>query len=141
MDNYKIKLIKEKLNYYDGRRISSPKEASGILKEFIGNEPRENFVVLCLNTKNRITGIHTVSVGTLNSSLVHPREVFQAALLSNSAGVIVGHNHPSGDVKPSREDLKVTSRLKEAGEILGIDLLDHLIVGDDIYSFAEENQL
>jgi DNA repair protein RadC len=83
-----------------------------------------------LDTKNRLIGINTVSVGILDSRIVHPREVFKPAILSNAAGIIVGHNHPSGDPSPSVEDTRITKRLHEVGEILGIDLLDHVIVRD-----------
>jgi DNA repair protein RadC len=141
MNIYHVKLVKEELNgdYY--RKVSSPSDAGKILKEYIGYADREHFVVLCLNTKNKITGIHTVSIGSLNSSLVHPREVFKVALLSNSASIIVGHNHPSGDTTPSQEDREVTQRLKKAGKLLGIEILDHLIIGDGTYSFATNGEL
>ncbi|MTI84963.1 MAG: hypothetical protein FH756_13985 [Firmicutes bacterium] len=79
------------------------------------------------------TCFHTVSVGTLNSAQVHPREVFKVAIISNSAAIILGHNHPSGDPEPSHEDIEVTNRLVEAGQILGIEVLDHIVCGDSKY--------
>jgi DNA repair protein RadC len=91
---------------------------------------KEHFKALLLDTKNRLIKMVTISIGTLNSSIVHPREVFRAALAANASAIIVGHNHPSGDLTPSPEDRNVTLRLAEAGKILGIDLLDHLIIGD-----------
>ena len=84
---------------------------------------------MCLDTKNKVTGLFKVSQGSLNSSIVHPREVFKRALMQNSNSIILAHNHPSGDVTPSGEDISITRRLQEAGDILGIKVLDHLIIG------------
>ncbi|ANZ32344.1 DNA repair protein RadC (plasmid) [Parageobacillus thermoglucosidasius] len=83
---------------------------------------------MCLNTKNEVVAVHRCHIGSLNSSIVHPREVFKAAILNNSASIIVAHQHPSGDVTPSREDVEMTKRLAEAGRILGIEVLDHLVI-------------
>ena len=91
----------------------------------------ETFLVFSVDTKKRITGISTITQGTLNASLVHPREVFQAALLHNAASIILVHNHPSGDPAPSPEDIAVTRKLIEAGRIMGIPVSDHIIIGDD----------
>lgn len=126
-----LKMVKESLMHYAARRIKSPEDAAGLLRDFLENADRENFVVICLNTKNEPTAIHTVSVGTLSSSQVHPREVFKAAILANSACIVMAHNHPSGDPTPSREDIEITKRLQEVGKIIGIDVLDHIIVGDN----------
>jgi DNA repair protein RadC len=99
---------------------------------------REAFVSLLLDQKNRVSGVQVVSVGSLCASLVHPREVFKAAILANAAAVIVIHNHPSGDPTPSREDREITARLRACGETLGIPLIDHVVVAADGYrSFAE----
>lgn len=100
-------------------------------------------ILLCLDSKNQPTAINTVSIGCLNSSIVHPREVFKVAILSNSASIIVYHNHPSGDIKPSKDDINITQRLKESGKILGIDLIDHIIVGSNemYYSFKEKGNI
>jgi DNA repair protein RadC len=98
--------------------------------------------MLCLSTKHRVIAYHEVSRGTLDSTLVHPREVFKAALLANAAAIIVNHNHPSGDPSPTIDDLEVTRRLVAAGEILGIVVLDHIVVGDGRYfSFKEAGRL
>lgn len=86
---------------------------------------------MMLDVKNRVIGIHTVSIGNLNSAIVSPREVFKAAILANAASIIVGHNHPSGDVTPSPEDIQVTTTLQQAGKLLGIEVLDHIIVGEE----------
>lgn len=133
-----IQMVREKNLYYDNKRITSPEDAYRIMKDFIGSLDREVFVVACLNNKNEITNISIVHMGSLNQSLVHPREVFKTAILSNSASIICGHNHPSGDPTPSREDIEVTKRLEEAGQILGIDVLDHIIVGDERYVSLKE---
>ena len=133
-----VKLVKERNEYYDFKAIKSPDDAYKIFSDFVGNADREMFVVACLNTKNEITNISVVHVGSLNASVVHPREVFKTAILSNSASIICAHNHPSGHPEPSREDVEVTKRLAEAGRILGIELLDHIIVGDERYYSLKE---
>lgn len=126
-----IKMVKEGSILYSKRRIYSSSDAANIAREFLETCDREQLIVICLNTKNEPTAIHTVSIGSLNSSIVHPREVFKPAILSNSAAIIISHNHPSGCPDPSLEDINITKRIKEAGEILGIKLLDHIIIGDN----------
>ena len=126
-----IKMIKEYSILYSKRRISSPLDAVNIAREFLETCDREQLIVICLNTKSEPTAIHIVSVGSLNSSIVHPREVFKPAILSNSASIIISHNHPSGCPNPSSEDINITKRRKESGKILGIELLDHIIIGDN----------
>jgi len=133
-----VKLVREKSLLYKERKIRSPHDAYTLLKEFIGDADREHFVVLCLDTKNQPTCIQTVHISSLNASIVHPREVLKSALLSNSASIIVGHNHPSDVCDPSAEDIQVTERLKEACNILGIDLLDHLIICTDTFKSLKE---
>ena len=135
---YKVQLVREKSVKAYTNSLNSPTEAVDIIRDFIGNIDREIFLVVLVNTKNKLIGINTVSVGSLNASIVHPREVLKPAILANAAGIIIGHNHPSGDPTPSREDLDITKRLGEACEIIGIKLLDHIIVGDGQYiSFKE----
>ena len=100
--------------------------------------------VLCLTTKMDLIGYHEVSRGTLDSASAHPREVFKAAILANAAAILCGHNHPSGDPEPSREDRVLTQRLVEAGKLLGIDVLDHIVLGDGntaYFSFADQGLL
>ena len=121
--------------------ISSPADVERLLRGRIANLDRENFVVVLLNTKNEVIETSTVSVGTLGVSLVHPREVFKPAVRASAASVILAHNHPSGKVEPSREDREVTRRLGEAAEILGIEVLDHIIVGDGYFSMKEHGIL
>jgi DNA repair protein RadC len=121
--------------------ISSPEDVDGLLRGRMANLDRENFVVVLLNTKNEVLGFPTVSVGTLSASLVHPREVFKPAIRASAAGIVLAHNHPSGRVGPSREDREVTRRLKEASEIIGIEVLDHVILGDGYFSMKEHGIL
>jgi len=133
-----IKMVKEKNLEYSNNKISSPKDCANILKKFIGDYDREALVVMALDTKNKINSITVASLGSLNSSIVHPREIFKTAILSNASSIIIGHNHPSGNDLPSKEDISVTLRIKESGKILGIDLLDHIIIGDDNYTSLKE---
>lgn len=105
-------------------------------------EPVESFVVLCLNAKHKVLGVHVVARGQITQVDVHPGAVYQAALLSNAAAIIVSHNHPSGDVEPSPEDLVLTQRLVVAGKVLGVPLLDHLVISGERYtSFADRGLL
>ena len=138
----KIKMVKDRelRNEYD-QKIGTPFSLYKILRTLLEEEDRENFLEISLDTKNHINGINVISTGTLNSSLVHPREVFKMAILNNSNSIIIAHNHPSGDTEPSNEDIKVTDRLVECGKILGIEVLDHIIVGEGYYSFKEKGKI
>ncbi|HZH61498.1 MAG TPA: JAB domain-containing protein [Metabacillus sp.] len=109
-------------------KINSPHDAHKIVTHMIGDEAREVFLVICLNHKHQITAVHRCFTGTINASIASPREVFMTALLNNATAIIIAHNHPSLELQPSPEDLSTTRRLKEAGMIMGIELLDHLIV-------------
>jgi DNA repair protein RadC len=111
--------------------IHHPHDAAAIFAKYLEGADREHLVVLLLNTKSRILGLHAVAIGGIDSCLAEPRGVFRAALLANASRVILGHNHPSGDPTPSAEDEAMTRRMHEAGEVLGIDVLDHVIVGED----------
>lgn len=121
--------------------VSSPADVRGLLGARLAHLDREHFVVCMLDTKNRVIGSPTISVGTLSSSLVHPREVFKPAIKASAASVILAHNHPSGDVRPSREDREVTRKLVDAAGIIGIEILDHVIVGDGFFSMKEHGML
>ena len=120
--------------------LRMPSDASDAIRSYLKGVDREHFVVLFLSTKNKINGFYTSHIGSLNASVVHPREVFKPAIIANTAGIIVAHNHPSGDPTPSREDVHMTERLHEAGKTLGIELLDHIIIGDPgrFYSMKEK---
>ena len=116
--------------------------AASYLIPLYGTKPLEEFGILALDTRNRLSRLRTISTGSLNGSLAHPREVFREATICRAAGVIAFHNHPSGDANPSAEDRALTSRLRQAGDILGIPLLDHLIVvATGYWSFKEHDEL
>ena len=136
MTKYKLELVKEESHKYEVEtKISCPKDIYEVLTKVcrIQCNAEEVFILITLNTKNIVTGYFEVHRGTINTSLVHPREVFKRALLNNASNIMVAHNHPSGDPNPSKEDIQITERLKEAGNLLGINLLDHIIVGEDKY--------
>ncbi|MDW8518577.1 JAB domain-containing protein [Priestia flexa] len=133
-----VKMVKENSFLYPRRNVKSPEDAFILLKQFLGEVDREYFIVVCLDTKNQPTAINVCHMGSLNASIVHPREVLKVAILSNSASIIVGHNHPSNDPTPSREDIEVTKRLTEAGKIVGIDILYHIIMGTDNFISLKE---
>ncbi|WP_231744358.1 JAB domain-containing protein [Stieleria neptunia] len=123
--------------------LTSTNESREFFKQYWKDNPawdQEQFVVACLDTKHRVQCVVPITIGTLDASLVHPREVFKPAVIEGSAAVILSHNHPSGNTAPSREDLDVTDRLTEAGKLLGITVLDHIIHGDgtgDVLSIRE----
>lgn len=125
-----------------GRAMNTPRESASVAMTVLQDEPGEVFAIICLSTKHRVIAYHEVSRGTLDATLVHPREVFKAALLANAAAIILTHNHPSGDPTPSADDAGLTRRLVDAGTLLGVDVLDHIIVGDGrYYSFREADRL
>lgn len=134
-------VVREDAPEWVNRRFTSPKQIYEIFFD-LALETKEHFIVLHLDGKNRIACIDRASVGSLNQAIVHPREIFKTALLSNAAAILLVHNHPTGDPAPSNEDRDITNRLKEAGELLGIKVLDHVIVGNGQYfSFTEEGLL
>ncbi|MEI7025237.1 RadC family protein [Paenibacillus sp. y28] len=119
--------------------IRAPHDVWQLLAEELRYFQKEHFVCLFLNMKNHVIGRETLSIGSLNASIVHPREVFLAAIKRSSASIICVHNHPSGDPSPSEEDVSVTRRLAEAGEIIGIEVLDHIIIGDKSFISLKEH--
>lgn len=121
--------------------ISGPEDLFKLLRPRIGREDREHFVAVLLSSRNTVIGIETISVGSLNASIVHPREVFKPAIIHSASAIALAHNHPSGDVTPSEEDLAITRRLKEAGQLLGIDLVDHVIVAESGFTSMRERKL
>jgi len=121
--------------------VHSPQDVANYLMEDMRVLKQEHFLVLLLDTKNQIVSKETISIGTLNASLVHPREVYKPAIKKSVSAIIIAHNHPSGDPTPSQEDIEVTKRLMKAGEILGIDLLDHVIIGDFRYYSLKDKEL
>jgi DNA repair protein RadC len=134
IESVRVKLVRESIEWYENNIVKSPESCAKIINQYLEGSDREQFIVLGLDTKNKVNFIETVSIGTVNSSIVHPREVFKSLVVGNATSFIVAHNHPSGDCAPSQEDIRVTERLKQVGELVGIQLLDSLIVPGDIAS-------
>lgn len=135
---YRVCLVPESRQAGPLVMIRDSTGAAAALRPFFAGLDREQFLVACLDAKHAIIGVNVVSIGSLTLSIVHPREVFKPAILLNAHALIAAHNHPSGDPSPSAEDRTLTARLRQAGELIGIALLDHIILGDDrLYSFAD----
>ncbi len=136
---YRVILVCEKAGAESPELIQDSRTAVSLFRPCFEGLDREHFVVCGLDAKHRVIGINVVSVGTLTLSIVHPREVFKPLIVMNAAAWLCAHNHPSGDSGPSQEDRVLTKRLREAADLLGITLLDHLILGEErYYSFADE---
>jgi DNA repair protein RadC len=133
--------IKSSDKWYSQKKITSPKDIADIFIPLLRDEVKEKFLVVCLNSSNQIIKFDIISVGNLNSSIVHPREVFKLAIDNNSANIFLVHNHPSCNLEPSREDIAITKRLVEAGNIFDIKVLDHLIIAGDSYTSMVENRI
>jgi DNA repair protein RadC len=127
-----------RLSYNERYVIRSPEDGAKYVMEDMRFLSQEHFVAIYLNTKNQVIHRKTIFIGSLNASIVHPREVFKEAIKRSAASIICVHNHPSGDPTPSREDIDVTKRLAECGRIIGIELLDHLIIGDQKFVSLKE---
>lgn len=138
---YRVALVRESSQSSNVKSITSPRNVFEIASVYLDGVDREHFLVIMLDTKNKIIGINTVSIGVLSSCLVHPREVFKPAILANAAAIVLVHNHPSDDPEPSKEDVTLTKRLKEAGEIIGIEVLDHVVIGDSSFVSLKERGL
>ncbi len=129
----RLEMIKDKSVEYENICFRNSRDLADIGFKLLGKADREIFLLICLDTKNRINAVQEVSIGSLSSSIVHPREIYKLAILNNSASVAFLHNHPSGDTEPSRDDVSITRKLIESGNILGIKVLDHVIIGDGAY--------
>jgi DNA repair protein RadC len=133
LPRYQVRLVRNGHCKYEAQKLSGSDVAQTICveaaKTILGESPTEKFLIVTLDTQLRFIGIHEITSGTLDASLVHPREVFAQAILCNAASIILMHNHPSGDLTPSNQDIEVTKRLREVGNILGIGVTDHIIVG------------
>jgi DNA repair protein RadC len=128
---FAVKLVRAQyVPLQDRTKIRTPRNIANLVGKILEESDREQMIAVLVDTKNGVIGLHVVSVGDLSSAVVHPREVFKAAILANAASLILAHNHPSGDPAPSPEDIAVTKRIAEAGELLGIELLDHVVIGD-----------
>jgi DNA repair protein RadC len=129
-------------NIKESKSVTEPNEAVDLIRKQIQDYNKEHFLVISFDTRQKIIGIDSSSTGTINASLVHPRETFNCAIKRHAASIIAAHNHPSGDSEPSEEDIKITKRLSEAGKIIGIELLDHIIVTrSGFYSFKEKGMI
>ena len=140
--NYKVMLVRDSGESVKmaGKKsvIKSPADMADMFKSYLDGADREHFVIAMLDRKGNILGLNTVSIGTVSSSIVHPREVFKPAIVIGASSIILAHNHPSGDTAPSKEDIDITRKLVEGGKILNIEILDHVIVGDSYCSFKEK---
>lgn len=133
LEQVSIRMIKENsIEYSDS--IKSPKEAIEVMRKFMYGLDREQFIVVTLDNQNKPINFNVVHIGTLDRSLVHPRDVFKTAILSNAKSIMLFHNHPAGSLKPSELDLEVTERLVEGGQLLGIQVVDHIIITDIGYT-------
>jgi DNA repair protein RadC len=138
---YRLLLVKDgpSLTTTWDRQVREPRDVADFMAPLVAQLDREVFHVLFLNGRNVAVGLHVVSVGSLTAALVHPREVFKAAILANAAAIILVHNHPSGDAEPSAEDRVLTRRLSEVGDLVGIRVLDHIVLGDGSFrSLADD---
>lgn len=135
LPRYQVRLVRNGHCKYEAQKLGNSDAAKSICveaaKTMLGESPTEKFLIVTLDTQLRFIGIHEITSGTLDASLVHPREVFAPAILCNAASIILMHNHPSGDLTPSSQDIQVTNKLREVGNILGIGVTDHIIVGHD----------
>ena len=146
LTKFDVKLVRESgKNYdFDGKKINSPSRATSIIDSVlnISNATQEIFGIVTLDTQKNVTGIFEVTKGIIDASVVHPREVFQRAILQNAHSILLFHNHPGGSRKPSDSDIKTTNRLLESAKILGIEILDHIIITQNGYtSFREEGYM
>lgn len=137
INRVRVQLVSENLPEY---KVTDSFSAKKLVCDYLRSFDRECVIAVMLGSTKKVMAIHEVSVGIVDGSMIHPREVFKAAILANASSIIIAHNHPSGEIEPSKLDIQITERLREAGKIIGIEVLDHLIVGDDdCYSFAENN--
>jgi DNA repair protein RadC len=140
---YRVELVRERTVTGEQRHaIRNSDDVVPILKDELLKSDREKLISVMLNAKNVVIGMEAVSVGSLTASVVTPRELFKSAILASAAAIIISHNHPSGEPAPSQEDIRLTERISKAGEILGIKLLDHVIIGElGHYSFSNAGRL
>jgi DNA repair protein RadC len=131
--------ILSQAKWFSNQKVTSPQEIADIFIPLLRDDTKERFIVVCLNSSNKIIKHETISIGNLNSSIVHPREIFKVAIDCSSASIILIHNHPSGNPEPSNEDIRITKKVVESGKILDIPVFDHLIIaGDAFTSFVEK---
>jgi DNA repair protein RadC len=137
---YRVQLVHDAAVSIPLPQLRTSQDSATLFRRYLGPVDREHFLVALLDRKNRVIGLNIVAIGSLTAAVVHPREVFNPAILANAAALVLCHNHPSGDVQPSQEDRTLTRRLVEAGKLLGMEVLDHIILGDGTttyFSFAD----
>jgi DNA repair protein RadC len=134
LDIVKVLLVRDSGSSYRKQPVAKSEDVVSVAKKFLAGEDREVFITINLDQSLKINSIHVVSIGSLNMALIHPREVFKAAILSNASRVILAHNHPSGNPEPSDDDNRITCQLFQCGDLLGIEVMDHIIIGDGEYS-------
>ena len=133
----RLTMVKEKELPYGGKRINEPELVAELAGQILKDADREYLLVISVDARSKPLAVEIVSIGTVNASLAEPREIFKHSIRNNAAGIILVHNHPSGDCEPSREDRRLTKRIEKCGELLGIEMYDHVIIGDGYYSFRE----
>ena len=142
LPRYRVALVREGSSHTGKKHVHAPEDVHKIIAAEYADAVVETAMMLALDTKNKVIGVFTISTGSLNASIIHPRDVFQRAILVNAASVILVHNHPSGDPTPSPEDVKLTKKLVEAGRAMDITVLDHVICGEgNFVSLRERGQL
>ncbi len=138
LPRYRVTLVREGCSHTGVKHIHAPEDVHNIIASEYTDAVVETAMMLALDTKNKVIGVFEISRGSLNASIIHPRDVFQRAILVNAASVILVHNHPSGDPTPSPEDVKLTKKLVEAGRVMDITVLDHVICGEGKYASLRE---
>ena len=138
---YKIQLVRDSSVASNLKKIACPMDVVGIVDAYLFGADREHLIVVTLDAKNAVIGLNTVSIGDLASAIASPREIFKLAILQNAAAIVLAHNHPSGDATPSSDDIAVTKRISEGGQILGIELIDHIVIGDNCHVSLKERAL
>ena len=146
LKTFRVERVLEESKLYDVPNngiIRSPQDIAEVFETVFNTKSmtKEHLLMLSLNTKNKVIALHVVHIGSVNASIVHPRDIFQLAILDNATSIAIAHNHPSGDTTPSEEDINVTNRINEAGKLMGIELLDHIILGDSYLSLKEKGYL
>ena len=137
----RLTMVKEKELPYGVKRINEPELVAELAGQILKDADREYLLVISVDARSKPLAVEIVSIGTVNASLAEPREIFKHSILNNAAGIILIHNHPSGDCEPSEADRRITERIEKGGSLLGIEIFDHVIVGDGYYSFRESGEL
>ena len=140
-EGYGVHVVREPQLPFPKPQISGPDDVCALLQRQLAFQDREIFCIVILDARNQVIGINTVSIGSVSASIVHPRETFRPAIMMGASSLILAHCHPSGDPSPSKDDIELTRRLVKAGEILGIEVLDHLIIGDSRFLSLKEKGL